>query len=61
MKEGVKKEDLEGIIQENMKELNKRLAAYQRLAEAVLYPKEFEKTPKRSIKRYLYDTTLLNR
>lgn len=61
MKEGVKKEDLEGIIQENMKELNKRLAAYQRLAEVVLYPKEFEKTPKRSIKRYLYDTTLLNR
>lgn len=60
-KEGVKKEDLEGIIQNNMKELNKQLAAYQRLAEVVLYPKEFEKTPKRSIKRYLYDTTLLNR
>lgn len=60
-KEGVKKEDLDGIIQNNMKELNKQLAAYQRLAEVVLYPKEFEKTPKRSIKRYLYDTTLLNK
>ena len=45
----------------NMKELNKTLAAYQRLAEVVLHPKEFEKTPKRSIKRYLYDQTLLNR
>lgn len=60
-KEGVKKEDLDGIIQNNMKELNKQLAAYQRLAEVVLYPKEFEKTPKRSIKRYLYDTTLLSK
>ena len=60
-KEGVKKEDLDGIIQNNMKELNKQLAAYQRLAEVTLYPKEFEKTPKRSIKRYLYDTTLLNK
>lgn len=60
-KEGVKKEELDGIIQNNMKELNKQLAAYQRLAEVVLYPKEFEKTPKRSIKRYLYDTTLLSK
>ncbi len=60
-KEGVQKEDLDGIIQNNMKELNKQLAAYQRLAEVVLYPKEFEKTPKRSIKRYLYDTTLLSK
>ena len=60
-KEGVKKEELDGIIQNNMKELNKQLAAYQRLAEVTLYPKEFEKTPKRSIKRYLYDTTLLSK
>ncbi len=60
-KEGVKKEELDGIIQNNMKELNKQLAAYQRLAEVILYPKEFEKTPKRSIKRYLYDTTLLSK
>ena len=44
-----------------MKELNKQLAAYERLAEVVLHPKEFEKTPKRSIKRYLYDQTLLNK
>lgn len=60
-KEGVDREDLPAIIQDNMKELNKQLAAYQRLAEVVLHPKEFEKTPKRSIKRYLYDQTLLNR
>ena len=49
------------IRQNTLPELNKQLAAYQRLAEVVLYPKEFEKTPKRSIKRYLYDTTLLGK
>ena len=60
-KEGIAREDLPEIMQQNMKELNKQLAAYQRLAEVILHPKEFEKTPKRSIKRYLYDATLLNR
>ena len=60
-KEGVAREKLPEIMQENMKELNKQLAAYERLAEVVLHPKEFEKTPKRSIKRYLYDQTLLNK
>ena len=60
-KEGVARESLPEIMQENMTELNKQLAAYERLAEVVLHPKEFEKTPKRSIKRYLYDQTLLSK
>lgn len=60
-KEGVAREKLPEILQNNMKELNKQLAAYERLAEVVLHPKEFEKTPKRSIKRYLYDQSLLNK
>ncbi len=60
-KEGVKKEELDGIIQNNMKELNKQLAAYQRQAKVIHCPKAFGKTPKRSIKRYLYDTTLLSK
>ena len=60
-KEGVAREKLPEILQNNMKELNKQLAAYERLAEVVLHPKEFEKTPKRSIKRYLYDQTLLSK
>ena len=60
-KEGVARESLPEIMQENMKELNKQLAAYERLAEVVLHPTEFEKTPKRSIKRYLYDQTLLSK
>ena len=56
--EGVDKNDLPGIMQNNLKELNAQLAAYERVAEIVLYPTEFEKTPKRSIKRYLYTTSV---
>ena len=59
--EGIDKNDLPAIMQENMRQLNTQLAAYERLGEVVLYPTEFEKTPKRSIKRYLYETSLLNR
>lgn len=36
--------------------LNQELPQYSQLAEVRLYPEEFEKTPKRSIKRYLYQT-----
>ena len=35
-------------------ELNKQLASYEVVSEIQLYPTEFEKTPKKSIKRYLY-------
>ena len=59
--EGVDKNDLPEIMQNNLKELNTQLAAYERVAEVVLYPTEFEKTPKRSIKRYLYSPSLLNK
>ena len=33
-------------------------AAYENVAKIQLYPHEFEKTPKKSIKRYLYTTGL---
>lgn len=59
--EGVDKDDLPQIMQNNLTELNTLLAAFERVSEIVLYPTEFEKTPKRSIKRYLYSPTLLNR
>lgn len=42
------------IMEENRKELNKSLAAYENISEIKLFPTEFEKTPKKSIKRYLY-------
>ncbi len=47
------------IMDKNLQMLNEQLAAYERIGEIVLYPTEFEKTPKRSIKRYLYTPTLL--
>lgn len=37
-----------------LKELNSHLPAYSQLSTFKLYDEEFEKTPKRSIKRYLY-------
>ncbi len=58
-REGVDKQDLPEIMQNNLKQLNEQLAAYERVSEIVIYPTEFEKTPKRSIKRYLYTPALL--
>lgn len=39
---------------ENLKEVNRQLPAYSQLGNYELYREEFEKTPKRSIKRFLY-------
>ena len=50
-----KESSLKTIMDENLKNLNKIVAAYERVNQIQLYPTEFEKTPKRSIKRYLYD------
>ena len=41
-------------IAENLKEVNRQLPAYSQLGNYELYREEFEKTPKRSIKRFLY-------
>lgn len=59
-REGVELDRLPEIMQNNLLQLNEQLAAYEKVAEIVLYPTEFEKTPKRSIKRYLYTTAPLN-
>ncbi len=59
--EKVEKSELQKIMEENLQQLNKQLAAYERVASVTIYPTEFEKTPKKSIKRYLYDTGLLDR
>ena len=39
---------------ENCKQVNKELPKFAQLSSIVLVDKEFEKTPKRNIKRYLY-------
>ena len=42
------------IMEENRIAVNKELPAYSQIVKVKLYYEEFEKTPKRSIKRYLY-------
>lgn len=58
--EGIDKSELPQIMQNNLQELNKQLAAYERISDITIYPTEFEKTPKRSIKRFLYSASLLD-
>jgi long-chain acyl-CoA synthetase len=53
--EGIKEEaELQQIIEENKKEVNQDLPKFKQIAGIKLYPTEFEKTPKKSIRRYLY-------
>jgi len=52
--EGLTKEEIEQAINQNQKNLNKDLPAYMKISKMVLYLEEFEKTPKRNIKRFLY-------
>jgi long-chain acyl-CoA synthetase len=58
-KEGIDRAQLEDIMKENLKNLNEQVAAYERLVSIAIHTSEFEKTPKRSIKRYLYDVKRL--
>ena len=48
-------EQLEAVMEENRKLVNAELAAYEQINVVKLYPHEFEKTPKKSIKRFLYE------
>ncbi len=43
------------VMKKNLEELNTIVAPYEKVSDIVLYPNEFEKTPKKSIKRYLYN------
>ena len=47
-------QEVEKLMQANINELNKSLPAYSQVTGLKLYQEEFDKTPKRSIKRYLY-------
>ncbi len=51
---GISISDMDSAMENVRKELNKIVAPYEQLAKIILMPNEFEKTPKRSIKRYLY-------
>ncbi len=52
--EGIIESDLMKIIQDLKTIVNKELPAYMNLAKVTYYPEEFDKTPKKSIKRYKY-------
>ena len=51
---GFTDEDLENIMEQNRQELNATQPPYCRLSAIEIVREEFEKTPKKSIKRYLY-------
>lgn len=51
---GLTNEDIERTMEENRVALNGELPAYSQIAKIKIYPEEFEKTPKKSIKRFLY-------
>ena len=51
---GFTQDDLQNIMEQNRQELNEQLPAYSRIAVIELRETEFQKTPKKSIKRYLY-------
>ena len=53
---GLNDDDINNIMEQNKLELNASLPAYSHLSEIRIQPKEFEKTPKKSIKRYLYQS-----
>ena len=50
----VQVKDMDDTMENIRKELNGLVAPYERIAKIILVPNEFEKTPKRSIKRFLY-------
>lgn len=51
---GFTTEDLESIMEQNRKELNNILPSFCKLSAIKIHDEEFQKTPKKSIKRFLY-------
>ena len=52
--QGMGEKEIKELMEENIKTLNSNLPAYSQVQRIKIYDEEFEKTPKRSIKRYLY-------
>ena len=52
--ENIDKEALKAMMEDNIKQLNTQVASYEKVALFEIRDSEFEKTPKRSIKRFLY-------
>ncbi|MBR3390792.1 MAG: AMP-binding protein [Prevotella sp.] len=56
---GLNDEDLQNIMEQNRQELNEVLPSYSKLSAIRLRQEEFEKTPKKCIKRFLYQKASL--
>ena len=55
---GFTDEDLENIMEQNSKELNLEMPSFAKVSRIKLHNQEFEKTAKKSIKRYLYQNAI---
>ena len=55
---GFTDEDLINIMEENRKELNQQMPSFAHISRIQLHDTEFEKTAKKSIKRYLYQNVI---
>ena len=53
-KAGIQHSEIEKLMQQNVDQLNAEMPSYSKVSCFKLYQEEFEKTPKLSIKRYLY-------
>ncbi|MFW5615013.1 MAG: AMP-binding protein [Prevotella pectinovora] len=51
---GLSRDDLQSLMEENRVQVNANLPVYCKIAAIEIHDEEFEKTPKKSIKRYLY-------
>ena len=52
--DGMDSEALEKHLTDSLSTINKELPNYARIKKIEIMPEDFERTPKRSIKRYLY-------
>ena len=55
--DGMSGEQLEERISSGLPEINKLLPNYAQIRKIEFLPEDFERTPKKSIKRYLYQRT----
>ena len=54
LKTSLTDEQIAEVMEQNRVELNNILPAYEKISQIRIYHEEFEKTPKKSIKRFLY-------
>ena len=54
-KQNISEEELTRIFEQHRRDLNRSIPAYKNVTKFEIHKEEFAKTPKRSIKRYLYN------